>query len=315
MNPVNSIKGYLLSLGPRHPLLQLALKLQGRLRGYHIQFQDGKINVSTEGHRAILLEKDFLVVPIIFMYFADFEGKSVNGTEVLDFTGPCVCKHRSSGVEFFFSRVPSEDSMRAYLHAFKPSEGDIVWDIGANAGMTAYFFSQMVGPTGHVYAFEPDDLNRQNLVENLQRLQVKNVTVLDWAAGERSGRANFSMNASLVSGFMYCLQSTVYGNNLREVEVVSLEDCSKRLGHIPNFIKADIEGAEVGFIEGALEFLKAHSIHFAFESMHRMPAGDFSNIYLDKLFASIGYHVESSSRYGHIFTWATPGTNHDVPQS
>ncbi len=37
--------------------------------------------------------------------------------------------------------------------------GEIVVDIGAYAGVTSIIFAQLVGPTGHVYAFEADETN------------------------------------------------------------------------------------------------------------------------------------------------------------
>ena len=44
-----------------------------------------------------------------------------------------------------------DDCMDAYTASYRPGEGDVVWDVGAHAGMTTYFLSQMVGATGRVY--------------------------------------------------------------------------------------------------------------------------------------------------------------------
>jgi FkbM family methyltransferase len=309
MTIINRIKDHLISLGPKHRAVQLALTLQGRLHGHRVEFHDGHITISAQGRRVTILETDYLHVPLMSKslapYFNDFEATSVDGNEMLDFTGPGVHKYRATGLEFSFPGIPEDDSMAAYLHGYRPSEGTVVWDLGAHAGMTAYSFSQMVGPGGHVYAFEPDDLNRRYLTENLDRLQVTNVTIVDWAVGKYSGKAQFSMDGSMTSGLVECNRWSD-ADHIREVEVVSLEDCYNRLGRHVDYIKADIEGAEVGFIEGALEFLKTHRVHFAFESMHWVPGGTFSCYELERLFTSIGYTIESSARYGYMFTWATP---------
>src|SRR5581483_11355219 len=37
--------------------------------------------------------------------------------------------------------------------------GDVVWDVGANVGYYSRMFSDLVGPTGHVVAWEPSPLN------------------------------------------------------------------------------------------------------------------------------------------------------------
>jgi len=311
MNIANLIKDRLISLGPTHPALRFALKLQGNARGHRVDFHDDKITISAKGHSITIHAAEFQQVPLMTKslapYFKDFVGKPVNGSQILDFTGADLQKYRATGLEFSFPGVPEDDSMKAYLHAFQPAEGNVVWDIGAHAGMTTYSLSQMVGPRGHVYAFEPDDLNRQYLKANLERLKATNVTILDWAVGKKTGKAKFSMDGTMTSGLVECNRWND-AQHIREVEVVSVEDCYCRLGRPVDYIKADIEGAEVGLVEGALEFLKTHPIHFAFESMHWVPGGTFSCYDLERLFASIGYRVESSDQYGFMFTWATPGS-------
>ncbi len=46
--------------------------------------------------------------------------------------------------------------------------GDIVLDIGANIGYYTLIFARCVGPTGHVYAFEPDPGSFALLQKNVQ---------------------------------------------------------------------------------------------------------------------------------------------------
>jgi hypothetical protein len=78
---------------------------------------------------------------------------------VLDFSQPGLHRYKKSGVALWSPGVVEEDSMDAYLAGHQPQPGDAVWDIGAHAGATSYFFAQMVGRSGRVYAFEPDDLS------------------------------------------------------------------------------------------------------------------------------------------------------------
>src|SRR5664280_2335495 len=47
-----------------------------------------------------------------------------------------------------------EPKVMAFLQA-AVHEGDTVWDVGANVGQFARLFSDLVGPQGHVVAFEP----------------------------------------------------------------------------------------------------------------------------------------------------------------
>ena len=70
-------------------------------------------------------------------------------------------------------------------------------------------------------------------------------------------------------------------------------------------MKMDIEGAEVAVIEGAQSFLRAHPIHLAIESYHRIN-GELTYRALERLFFGIGYGVHSSHEFGQMFTWAEP---------
>ena len=66
--------------------------------------------------------------------------------------------------------------MEAYTAAYRPQSGDVVWDVGAHMGMSAYLLSKMVGPSGKVYAFEPDETNYKYLLLNIERHALSNVT-------------------------------------------------------------------------------------------------------------------------------------------
>jgi FkbM family methyltransferase len=63
------------------------------------------------------------------------------------------------------------------------SAGDVCVDIGANAGYFTLLASRLVGPRGHIYAFEPAPKNYAQLTANLKLNEVSNVTALNVAAG------------------------------------------------------------------------------------------------------------------------------------
>jgi hypothetical protein len=93
----------------------------------------------------------------------------------------------------------------------------------------------------------------------------------------------------------------------KEVPTISMEDACKELGCVPSYVKMDIEGAELSFIEGAKEFLKSHPVNFAIESYHRVN-GEYTYKKLDPIFAEIGYDYVSNDRFQQMFTWARPRT-------
>jgi FkbM family methyltransferase len=69
------------------------------------------------------------------------------------------------------------------------SPGDVCLDVGAHIGYYALLASRLVGRDGHVYAFEPSPSNYRELRANLARNRAENVTALEVAAGQTSGRA------------------------------------------------------------------------------------------------------------------------------
>jgi hypothetical protein len=87
-----------------------------------------------------------------------------------------------------------------------------------------------------------------------------------------------------------------------------MEDACKELGSVPTYIKMDIEGSELPFLEGAKEFLKSHPVHFAIESYHRVD-GEYTYKRLDSIFAEIGYEYLSSDVFKQMFTWSRPRTH------
>jgi FkbM family methyltransferase len=66
--------------------------------------------------------------------------------------------------------------------------GDICVDAGAHIGYFTLIASRLVGPSGHVYALEPESETYEKLCANLELNAVRNVSSLCVGAGSRSGR-------------------------------------------------------------------------------------------------------------------------------
>jgi FkbM family methyltransferase len=237
-------------------------------------------------------------------HFDTLEPKPRDGRLVLDFSEPALHRYRKSGLSFHFPSFAEEDAMDAYTAAYHPQPDDVVWDVGANAGTTAYFFAQMVGPNGKVYAFEPDEINYAFLMRNLELHQIANVIPVKAALSGATGTAMFCMDGTMCAGLSDSLAITASKRNVL-VDTISLQDACDRFGSVPNYVKMDIEGAEVDVIGGAADFLKDHPINFAIESNH-MVGGQLTSGPLDLMLGKVGYRAWSSDEYGQRFTWAVP---------
>src|SRR6266849_3549362 len=62
-------------------------------------------------------------------------------------------------------------------------------DVGAHQGYYSLLASRVVGPTGHVFAFEPESFNFSRLSENVALNNATNVTAIRQAVGDYTGRA------------------------------------------------------------------------------------------------------------------------------
>lgn len=305
---MQAVKDFLVSLGPDNMLVKAALRLHARRSGYGIEFADNCINIQKGKRKMVLGKSQYVQVPIMLecydLFFNTIEGDLVNGRKVLNFSRPGLHRYITSQKEFHFPSIPEDDVMDAYAHRYSPHPGDVVWDAGAHAGATSYFLAQMVGPKGKVYAFEPDDLNYEYLIRNIELHKLQNVIPVKKALARTTGTAKFNMDGTMCAGLSEYL--TYSEESLfKTVSTISLPDACEELGEAPKYVKMDIEGAEVATIDGAQSFLKTHPIHFAIESYHRID-GELTYKPLERLFAGIGYDVQSSDEFGQMFTWAQP---------
>lgn len=131
------------------------------------------------------------------------------------------------------------------------SEGDVVFDIGAHAGFYTLVASALVGPRGHVVAFEPLPENLEYLRRHLSINCIENVSVIDKAVSDRAGVVGFEKHENRAMG-------RISDAGELRIEAVSLDE---RIGDSslppPNCIKMDVEGAEYRALSGAREYLSS----------------------------------------------------------
>jgi FkbM family methyltransferase len=302
------LKNGLLRGGPESFALRQAFRLQAAAHGVSMRMTEERISLTHRKRRMILGKRDMISVPFVIhqwdLFFNTLEGKVEDGRTVLDFSVPGIHCYRKSGLSFYAPSIAEDDCMDAYLTSYQPKPGDVVWDVGAHAGMTAYFLAQMVGPAGKVYAFEPDETNYEFLLQNIQLHELSNVIPVKAALSDKTGTANFCMDGTMGAGLSDTLTYAAAENN-REVETLSLPDACERFGAVPNYAKLDIEGAELNVVASSVDFLKEHPIHLSIESNH-MVDGRYTSEPLEELLGRAGYRAWSSDSYGQLFTWGEP---------
>ena len=165
--------------------------------------------------------------------------------------------------------------------AARVASSDIVFDIGANAGFYTLLASVLVGPQGRVFAFEPDPRNVRYLKEHLWINRIKNVSVVEAAVADSDGTANFDAGPNLSMGHLAA-------DGCIAVRTVCL-DAMVQSGELPapDYIKVDVEGAEVQVLHGASKVLSdRHPVIFLAthgEDLHQRCC---------EILKSLGYDVE-----------------------
>ena len=130
-------------------------------------------------------------------------------------------------------------------------EGGVVVDVGACLGDMTATFSEFVGPTGWVHAFEPNPEVMECLCYNLNMSLNKqeNVLLYDLALGATKGQANIVIDHHNIGA------SYLHGINNGTVEVWPLDDFTGAWARL-DFMKIDAEGWEPWVLEGAAKTLR-----------------------------------------------------------
>jgi len=132
-------------------------------------------------------------------------------------------------------------------------------DVGAHHGLYTLLLSQSVGERGRVIAFEPSDRERRQLQRHVQLNRCSNVTIEPVALGAEENRAKLFLPEN---GEDWCnsLRPPVVSGMTRtvEVQVCTLDAYIQRSGiQSVDFVKLDVEGAELSVLKGAHKLLNA----------------------------------------------------------
>jgi FkbM family methyltransferase len=207
------------------------------------------------------------------------------GYPITIFTHPLVVTH-----QFLFAHY-------AYKKTDPPiqvSEGDYVIDAGAAWGDTALRFAHEVGEQGRIYSFEFEPKSLEILNENLQLNPelASRISIVKKALWRDS-----STTLSFVPmGPGTHVSKSVSGQSENRVSSVSIDDFAESLDRV-DFIKMDIEGAELPALQGAERTIRKHMPKLAVSLYHNL--SDFVDIpsYLDSLGLEYNYYLDHSSIY------------------
>jgi FkbM family methyltransferase len=226
--------------------------------------------------------------------------KRKNASKLLRFRAP------KYGYEFY-CRLNKDDFKLMALHEdeildqFNPKLGDTVVDVGAHIGLYSLIAAKRVGPSGKVIAIEPDPENCKLLQRNAEINKLTNVTILERAAFSSTSKLKLYLPGK-ERGFTKL--STLMPNravteNFLEIDATTL-DCLLVMQGITevNWIKIDVEGAELEVLKGAAITLSESKDIALLIEVHNVNNMDLYSAIV-KFLQSCEFNIKFEKRYSN----------------
>ena len=159
------------------------------------------------------------------------------------------------------------------LYSLVIRDGDIVYDVGANIGQTVEQLNKLPVNIKKIYTFEPHPTIYKSLLNNISKLNNCNIESHCVALSDQVGTTSFYFgeddSAQAASTIIEYLANTErLGSKITEIKVdtTTVDEFSK--SEYPNFIKIDVEGAELQVIRGMPKCLEIARPTIYFEIGH-----------------------------------------------
>ena len=194
-----------------------------------------------------------------------------------------------------------------YEQFYKVSKGDLVIDAGANEGLLTLIYSKKVSPLGKVFAFEPDKINIIKFYDNLNlNRNTTNISLIEKGLWSKTDIIDF-YETGTVGSSVYCQDEKLVKKNIAAISIddfVALEKINKL-----DFIKMDIEGAEIKALEGARNAIGLLKPHFTIASYH-IVENEVTYKKVEEFFKEMNYPYRTIFyEDGEIITYAGPTLN------
>lgn len=186
--------------------------------------------------------------------------------------------------------------------------GEVLWDIGANIGSISVL-AQQDSKFAQIHAFEPQSRVISRLKANININSNSNVTIHEYAIGNRVGNMKIYLSNIENSG------TTSFERRAEDhldivtnsVDCLTIDEViARKLAPLPTMMKIDVEGWELHVIKGGAKLLMAAPprviiFESPFDHANQMPTNDE----IVQLLKTYGYSIRHIRRLnGSLFTYA-----------
>jgi len=212
---------------------------------------------------------------------------------------------RSLSVDLFFRYMPVSfirflwKELDGYFKLKTPRSGEVVVDAGVWTGHFTVIAARLVGTRGKVLAIEPQKIMCDRLKNRLKRLGLNNVTIVNSALF--NCRSELTVPLRNDSGFSVLSESDGTG----KTDIVSLRTLDEILDSLDvkqvDFIKMDIEGAEIEALSGMQSTLRSQRPFLAIASYH-LRHGARTCTRVEEILKGYDYSAKTGHVW-HLTTW------------
>ena len=203
-----------------------------------------------------------------------------------------VCKHIAANKFWDFWILEHLDSL---------TKDSVCYDLGSHVGQITIYMAQRCK---HVHSFEPQSINYERLVKNVELNELKNVTCYNVALYSKETKMavdNIPDQKNVKYGWerYEACSLTLYENGQGDIQAKTLD--SFNFDKV-DFIKADIQNCEYDMLIGGLETIKKHRPAIIFEYS---PPDGVHNHHLreyQEFFKNLNYNVKEIAGQNYLAT-------------
>lgn len=202
-----------------------------------------------------------------------------------------LCLDRYLDREVYHHGAFEPASTRIVQATVKP--GMRILDIGANFGYFTTLFAHLVGPTGHVWAFEPTQHYGSRIATHLRMNHLtERATVSPYGLSDKAFEARISIDESSAT-----LHQNAPEVTSEQVRFEKLDDVAASLGiDQVDLVKIDTDGHELAVLHGAQQLLRrTHPIIFIEFSQANLDLAGSDVRELHAALVDLGYELHSET--------------------